>query len=77
MNKNSKAMLITACVLGLIYLLLLPPANHGYGYMGYYGYHHGPSWWYWGSPTVYHERSVRLSSTGGPHSLGGGPGVGK
>ena len=75
--KTKTAMLITAAILGLIYLVLLGYARNGYGYMGYGGYHSGPSFWYFGGPRIYTNRSTRGGSLGGMSTRGGGPGSGK
>lgn len=56
----------------IVYVLLFALAREGYGYAGYGGWHRGPSFWYWGGATTYHEPSVRLGSVGGPAHLGGG-----
>lgn len=77
MNNSKKAIIIAAAVLGIIYLALIPAAANGYGYMGYRGYGYGPSFWYWGGPSIYHGRNVRNGSTSGSNVRGGGPGSGK
>ena len=77
MNKTRKAVLTTAAILGVLYLAFLPLASNGYGYMGYHGYHHSPSFFYWGGPNIYYDRSIRNGSRSGPNTLGGGPGSGK
>jgi len=77
MNKTRKAVLITAGILGVIYVSFLPLASNGYGYMGYHGYHSSPSFFYFGGPSMYYDRSVRNGSRSGPNTLGGGPGSGK
>jgi hypothetical protein len=71
------AVIITTVVMGISYLALLPSANAGYGYMGHRGYHHGPSFWYFGGPSTYHGTSARSGSISGPNNRGGGPGSGK
>jgi hypothetical protein len=77
MSSTDKAFWATAIILGIIYLILLLPASNGYGYMGYHGYHRGPSFWYWGQTTIYTEPSNRSGSINGTHRIGGGPGSGK
>lgn len=77
MTKTTIAVLITSLVLGLIYISLIRPASNGYGYMGYYGYHRGPSFWYFGGPSTYYDRNVRSGSVSGSSVRGGGPGSGK
>lgn len=77
MTKTAKAMLITVVLLAVIFLTLMAVASNGYGYVGYYGYHRGPSFFYWGGPSIYHDRNNRGGSAGGPSLRGGGPGSGK
>ncbi len=77
MNKTKQAVLIAVAVLGVIYFSLMSAAANGYGYMGYYGYHSGPSFWYFGGPSMYYDRSVRGGSVSGARVRGGGPGSGK
>lgn len=77
MTRTASVMTLSAVVLGIIYLVLLPVASNGYGYMGYGGYYRGPSFWYWDGPEVYHDRSTRSGSVSGTSRLGGGPGSGK
>ena len=77
MNKTTKHMLVWGILLGLVYYALIPTASRGYGYMGYYGYHRGPSFWYWGGPNTYYDRNNRSGSVNGPSVRGGGPGSGK
>lgn len=77
MTKTKKYVLLWALVLGIIYIYLIPLASNGYGYMGYHGYHRGPSFWYWGDADIYYDRNARNGSVSGPNSRGGGPGSGK
>lgn len=77
MNKTGQAVLITTLILGGIYFALIPSAGRGYGYMGYYGYHHGPSFWYWGGTPMSYDRNVRSGSRSGPNIRGGATGSGK
>lgn len=77
MNKTLLWVLLSTVGLGGIYFALMPAAVKGYGYMGYNGYHQGPSFWYWGGPTTYHEPSTRGGSIDGTDRIGGGPGSGK
>ncbi len=77
MNKTKKAVLIASLVLGFIYVSLMSAAANGYGYMGYYGYHRGSSYWYIGGPSTYYNRNVRSGSVSGYSARGGGPGSGK
>lgn len=77
MGKTVKAVLISSALLGVIYIALFPAASSGYGYMGHNGYHHGPSFWYFGGPRTYYGSDVRSGSVGGARVRGGGPGSGK
>jgi hypothetical protein len=77
MSKTGLAVLFSVIFLGGIYFALMPAAAGGYGYMGYHGYHRGPSFWYFGGPTTYYDRNVRGGSLSGSDFRGGGPGVGK
>lgn len=77
MSKTGKAVFIVSGLLGLIYVALMPVASNGYGYMGYYGYHRGPSFGYLGGPSIYYDRDVRSGSINGTGVRGGGPGSGK
>ena len=38
--------------LAVVYLVLFTWGSRGWGYMGYRGYHRGPSWWYFGGDTL-------------------------
>lgn len=69
---RTPAVLGVVSALLLIYLLLFVPGCGGYGYAGHGGYHAGPSFWYWGGVTTYHDPSVRLGSRSGPSTVGGG-----
>lgn len=62
--------------LAVLYFFVLMFSMSGWGYIGYGGYHHSPSW-YWGGPKTYHGRSVRDGSVSGPSSRGGGYSSGK
>ncbi len=77
MDKTTAALYISGAILGLIYLVLINLASNGYGYPGYYGYYRGGSFWYWGAPNTYHDKSVRSGSGSGAGVRGGGPGSGK
>lgn len=59
-------------VLGLTYFFLFSFGRSGWGYMGYRGYHYGPSFFYFGGPRYYygpssfrHGSPVRRSYRGG------------
>ncbi len=78
MKKTAKVVLIVSVILAIIYFSLLSFAANGYGYMGYYGYHRGPSFWYWsGGTSTYYDREVRSGSLSGSKVRGRGPGSGK
>lgn len=64
--------IIAIAVLALAYFFLFSLASSGYGYAGYHGYAHGPSFWYFGGPHYYHGASVRNGSLGGPGGRGSG-----
>lgn len=73
MNKTTLAVI----ALAMLYFGLFPVASNGFGYAGYGGYHHGPSFWYWGGPRYYPGSSVRAGSLTGPGARGGGIHAGK
>jgi hypothetical protein len=76
-NSGGGVMIIVAGVLVVFYLMAFSFGSRGWGYSGYYGYHRGPSFFYWGGPSMFHGPSVRTGSTGGPGHRGGGLGGGK
>ena len=59
-------------ILGIIYLACFSPAQQGYGYPGYRGYHHHHSYWYFRSYDESYNPSVRESSLGGHNASGKG-----
>jgi hypothetical protein len=59
-------------VLSFVYLLLFYWGSSGWGYMGYRGYHYGPSWWYWGGPRYHYGGNVKHGSVKGRSHRGGG-----
>ncbi len=77
MSRTAKHMSIWFILLGIIYAYLFTWASNGYGYMGYYGYHRGPSFMYWGGSNTYYNRDLRSGSINGSSVRGGGPGSGK
>lgn len=78
MNKQSGVALTGLVVaMAVVYIFVLIISVNGWGYMGYNGYHRGPSFMYWGGPDIHHEKSVRDGSVGGPNSRGGGFSGGK
>ena len=76
-NSGGSVMIIVAIVLVVIYLFAFRFGSRGWGYPGYYGYHRGPSFFYWGGARTYHDPSVRTGSRSGPSHRGGGLGGGK
>ena len=77
MTKTKKIIIAISVILGIIYFSLLSAAANGYGYMGYRGYHSGPSFFYFGGPSTYYDRNVRRGSVSGSRMRGGGPSSGK
>lgn len=81
--------IILCVVLGGIYFSLFSSASKGYGYAGYNGYSSGPSFFYFGGPSIYtgNNRSIRSGSGGrsignnrsfsSSNFRGGGPSGGK
>ncbi len=76
-NEKGSVTILILFVLGLIYFGALFISFRGWGYPGYYRGYYGPSWFYWGGPSIYHSPSVRTGSVGGPSHRGGGLGGGK
>lgn len=76
-SKKKGILLGVMAFLGVLYFLLFNIAGRGYGYMGYYGYHRGPSFWYFGGPRIFHDPNVRAGSLGSDGIRGGGFGSGK
>lgn len=64
--------IIAAVILALAYFSLYSFASSGYGYAGYHGYNHGPSFWYFGGPHYYRSTSLRNGSLSGPGGRGSG-----
>jgi hypothetical protein len=75
--KRQSGSVTLVVLLIVVFLATLLFSLRGWGYMGYYGYNRGPSFWYWGGPKVYHNPSLRNGSTGGPNNRGGGFAGGK
>lgn len=78
-DKKSKTTryLVIAGVLIIAFIMAMTYSARGYGYMGYNGYHHGPSFFYMGGPNIYHNRSNRDGSISGSGQRGGGFNGGK
>ena len=77
-NKQSGNTLIgLLIVMAVVYFGVLMISMRGWGYMGYGGYYHSPSFWYWGGPRIYRSSSIRHDSLGGLSSRGGGYNRGK
>ncbi len=74
-KKTRRTILIVVLVVFFIWALLY--SMRGWGYMGYNGYHHGPSFFYWGGPSVFHDPSNRDGSISGSGHRGGGFSGGK
>lgn len=77
MNKRQQQggiFLAVAAILFLIWFIMLIPGCSGAGYASYY---RPASWWYWGGPSIYHDRSVRSGSAWGNAQRGGGISAGK
>lgn len=68
---------IVAAILLALYLLAFIGGYRGWGYQGYYGYHHGPSWFYWSDTKSYPKTNTRTGSLGGSTHRGGGISGGK
>ena len=77
MNSKGFGNIILIAILGFLYLGLFSFSSRGWGYMGYRGYHYGPSWWYFGGPRYHYGPSARGGSWGGRSHRGGGPRGGK
>lgn len=77
MNKTSKTIFNFSLIIFMLCIVLFIIARNGYGYMGYYGYHEGPTFLYWNDTNYYYEKSARSGSVSGTNSRGGGPGQGK
>ncbi len=75
--SNRGVVIAIILILVVFFIFLLSVSFRGWGYAGYYGYHYGPSFWYWGGPHYYPGTSARGGSIGGPRHLGGGPHGGK
>lgn len=77
-NKQSGSIVIgLVVVMVIVYAFILMISMRGWGYMGYGGYHRGPSFMYWGGPSIHHSQNVRDGSLGGPNNQGGGYSGGK
>jgi len=74
-NKKSKIVLVIILIVFFMWALFY--SMRGWGYMGYNGYSHGPSFFYFGGPGIFHSPSNRDGSISGSGHRGGGFGVGK
>ena len=75
MKNNERGFVVigTVIVLAIVFFFLLSLSFRGWGYAGYRGYHHGPSFFYMGGPRYYPSSpSVRTGSRSGPSHTGGG-----
>lgn len=77
MSKTRRVIFNLSLILFILMVVMAFFARNGYGYMGYFGYHQGPSFWYWDDTHYYHEKSNRSGSVSGTNQRGGGPGKGK
>lgn len=77
MTSTQKIIFNLSLVLFILIIVMCLFARNGYGYMGYYGYHESPTFWYWNDTRYYYEKSARSGSVSGTNSRGGGPGQGK
>ena len=76
--QNRSIFISLGIVLVMLFIWALLSSTRGYGYMGYHGYHSGPSFLYFGGPRIYTQRSNRTGSIGGStHRAGGLSGGGK
>ncbi|WP_338519797.1 hypothetical protein [Alteromonas gracilis] len=74
---TKKSIKIAGIIVAILYVVMIPFAANGYGYMGYFGYYNSPSFLYWNDTHYYYEKSNRAGSVSGPNLRGGGPGRGK
>lgn len=74
--NNSKHMMLIG-VLVVFFIGAIIYSSRGWGYMGYQGYHSGPSFFYMGGPRIYNQPSVRDGSISGSGQRGGGFSGGK
>ena len=72
-----KPLYLVIAVMAVFYFMAFRASSDGYGYAGHGGYHHGPSFWYWGGVRHYPMPTTRTGSPGGPTHRGGGPRGGK
>ena len=76
-NQNGSAVIGLVVAMAVVYVFLLMISIRGWGYMGYGGYHRGPSFMYWGGPSIHHSKNVRDGSVSGANNRGGGYSGGK
>lgn len=77
MKKTNGAIFGISLFILVLYIFLAMFARNGWGYMGYFGYYNGPSYWYWHDTSYYYDKSSRNGSISGTNQRGGGPGRGK
>ena len=46
-----RVIIVIVIVFAALFALTYSCSRDGYGYMGYYGYYRGPSFFYWGGPS--------------------------
>lgn len=61
----------------VVFVVAFMLSARSWGYMGYYGYHHGPSFFYFGGARLHHSPSLRDGSISGSGHRGGGLSGGK
>ena len=71
-KQTGAGLLMLIIGMAVLFIALMSFSMRGWGYMGYGGYGYGPSFMYFGGPSIYHGASVRSGSVGGPGHRGGG-----
>ncbi len=71
-NERGSGFVVLLAIMGMLYFVLFSWGSRGWGYMGYRGYHYGPSWLYWGGPRYHYGGNVKNGSLGGRSHRGGG-----
>lgn len=71
-KQSGFGMIVVIAILAILFIVMLSAGARGYGYPGYGGYYHSPSFFYWGGPSYYSGYNVRDGSVGGPGHRGGG-----
>lgn len=76
-RRNFRIIWIVAAICLVLYFMAFWGGSRGWGYQGYYGYHHGPSWFYMSDAKTYPRSNTRTGSLGGSAHRGGGISGGK